>query len=562
MLSDVSPISAFSAGLFIGAGLLLAVAWLFRRRAAEAEGERARLEAVAVKAREILAGSPDGLFIWDRGSGAVTCSRKLASLLALADGVNTRFEDVAARFEETSGRRLEAAVRFLTEEGRRFELVLATADSGGRRFIQAVGARAATKKGDVLADMVWMRDISAAAKLLVDLTGETDLPEARDLHLRGLLDAFPFPVWLRDGDMKVVFTNHAALSQRVAGPDMDQAVTARAEGRPVTRVQDLEDAGEIRPFDVTECPIGDGDAGDDDAAKTPTGVIGYAFPHSAEGAPPAPPPAPDPVALPPGEEMTASVLRGLATGVAIFGRNSELLFFNEAYRDMWRLDPEWLSGARDFGEILEHLRADRRLPEVPDFRAYKMEQLSQFDDATGDPSGDLMHLPDGRTLRAVTYPMPGGGLAFGYDDVTDQLDLESAVNARDAVHRATIENLREAIAVFGSDGRLKLWNPAFASLWDPQGGALGPDVHVADFVEATRAYAAPDGDWESKRGRIMAAMTRRETSRARIERSDGRVLEYVNTPLPDGGVLVSYADVTGLPVPPVPAPEPAESGTA
>ena len=60
------------AGLLIGAGLLLVVVWLFRRRAVEAEYERARIEAVAVKAREILAGTPDGLFIWDRGSEAVT----------------------------------------------------------------------------------------------------------------------------------------------------------------------------------------------------------------------------------------------------------------------------------------------------------------------------------------------------------------------------------------------------------------------------------------------------------------------------------------------------------
>ena len=72
MLSNITPISAFSAGLLLGAGLLLIVAWMFRRRAGEAEHERRRIEAVAVKAREILAGSPDGLFLWDRGSGGIT----------------------------------------------------------------------------------------------------------------------------------------------------------------------------------------------------------------------------------------------------------------------------------------------------------------------------------------------------------------------------------------------------------------------------------------------------------------------------------------------------------
>ena len=536
MLSDVTPTSAFSAGLLIGAGLLLIVAWMFRRRAGEAEHERARIEAVAVKAREILAGSPDGLFIWDRVSGGVTCSRKLASLLSLADGTNAKFEDVLGRFDGDSGKRLKASVTFLHEEGRRFEIVLTTADSGGRRMVQAVGARASAKDGTVLADMVWMRDISAAAKLLVDLTGEGDLPEARDLHLRGLLDALPFPIWLRDGDLRVVFTNQAALSQRVAGPDDGQAETARDEARPVTRIQDLENAGEARSFDVTECPLG-GDDGED-AETPPSGLIGYAFPHGS-GENPAPPPAAEPAQLPPSALMTEAVLKDLGTGIAIFDRSAKLVFANEAYRDMWRLDANWLDEGRDFPEILEHLRAERRLPEVPDFRAYKMEQLALFEEA-GDPMGDLMHLPDGRTLRAVTYPMPSGGLAFGYDDVTDQLDLESSNNARDAVYRASFEHLSEAIAVFGSDGRLRFWNPAFSRLWDLGPDVLNTDTHVGEFVEATRPLAAPGGDWDAKKAHILGAMTRREVTRDTIERADGQVLEFVNTPLSDGGVLIAY----------------------
>ncbi len=560
MLTDLSPVSSLSAGLLIGAGVMAVVAWLFRRRWAEAEHGRQRIEAVAVKAREILAAAPDGLFIWDREQGAITCSRKLAALLSLADGGKSRFEDVVERFDDESVRRLNAAVTFLHEEGRGFELVLSTADSGGRRLIQAIGGRAFSKHGEVLADMVWMRDVSVAAKLLVDLTGDGDLPEARDLHLRGMLDALPFPVWLRDGDLKVVFTNQAALSQRVAGPDESQAASAQAENRPIARQQQIADAGEDRVFSVTECPLGDDDVAesgtDSTAARAPSaGVIGYAFPVPAavdESAPMTEPAAGDSDL----SETSASaasplpraetVLAGLGTGIAIFDQATRLSFHNPAYREMWRLDADWLERGREFGEILEHLRAVRRLPEVPDFRAYKMEQLQLFDDV-GDATGDLMHLPDGRTLRAVSFALPGGGLAISYDDVTDQLDLESAVNARDAVHRATLENLREAVAVFGSDGRLKLSNPSFARFWRLDAEALGVDVHVADFIESVRHLIDPAGDWETQKAQIHAAMTRRGPTRARIPLADGRVVEYTNAPLPDGGVLVSYLDVGGGP---------------
>ena len=336
------------------------------------------------------------------------------------------------------------------------------------------------------------------------------------------------------------------LGYRESGPDDEQAETARDEHRPVTRIQELQNAGETRSFDVTECPLA-GDDGDeaDGTEKETGGLIGYAFPHGS-GENPAPPAAAEPTKLPPHAAMGEAVLKGLGTGIAIFDHAAKLVFANEAYRDMWRLEADWLAEGRDFPEILEHLRAERRLPEVPDFRAYKMEQLAMFDDAEGaaqnDPFGDLMHLPDGRTLRAVAYPMPTGGLALGYDDVTDQLDLESSNNAQDAIYRASLEHLAEAIAVFGSDGRLKFWNPAFARLWDLAEDVLGPQTHVGDFVEATRPLAATGGDWDAKKAHIISAMTRREVTRDTIERADGRTLEFVNAPLPDGGVLIAYTE--------------------
>ena len=73
--------------------------------------------------------------------------------------------------------------------------------------------------------------------------------------------------------------------------------------------------------------------------------------------------------------------------------------------------------------------------------------------------------PDGTTLRVVAVPHPFGGLMFMHEDVTDKLALESSYNTLIAVQRETLDNLAEGIAVFGPDGKLKLFNPAFARIW-------------------------------------------------------------------------------------------------
>ena len=69
-----------------------------------------------------------------------------------------------------------------------------------------------------------------------------------------------------------------------------------------------------------------------------------------------------------------------------------------------------------------------------------------------EPQEELLHLPDERTLRLVVSPHPFGGLTFVYEEVTDKLALERSYNTLIEVQRETLDNLYEAIAVFGSDG--------------------------------------------------------------------------------------------------------------
>ena len=75
----------------------------------------------------------------------------------------------------------------------------------------------------------------------------------------------------------------------------------------------------------------------------------------------------------------------------------------------------------------------------------------------------IWHLPDGRTLRVVTTPNPEGGVTYLFDDVTERLDLVRRYDELIRVQGETLDNLAEAVAVFGSDGRLRLHNPAFAA---------------------------------------------------------------------------------------------------
>jgi PAS domain-containing protein len=280
-----------------------------------------------------------------------------------------------------------------------------------------------------------------------DATASANASRAREeaSSLREMLDAAPLPIWRYGPNLSLADCNRAYARAVDATPDL-----AVAEGRELASgVQNGERrhvvlGGSRRLLEFGEISSSTG------------GSIGFALDRtdieSAE------------------RELWrhinahAEVLEGIRASVAIYGPDKRLKFFNSAFASMWGLAEDWLGAEPSFEEITERLRELRRLPEVTDFRAFKCERLRLFTSLI-EPLQELMHLPDGRTLLLSISPHPFGGLTFVYEDVTDRLALERSCNTLTQVRRATLDHLFEGIAVYGSDGRLKLYNPAYLALW-------------------------------------------------------------------------------------------------
>src|SRR6202023_4147278 len=132
-------------------------------------------------------------------------------------------------------------------------------------------------------------------------------------------------------------------------------------------------------------------------------------------------------------------------------------------RLLWAPARPFLDGNPDDSSVLDRLRAPRSVPEQADFRAWKAKLHEAY--RAIEPAKDTWYLPDGRALSVVTTPNPEGGVRYVFDDVTERLDLARRYDGLIRVQRETLDNLTEAVAVFGSNGRAQLFNPAFAKMW-------------------------------------------------------------------------------------------------
>ena len=129
-----------------------------------------------------------------------------------------------------------------------------------------------------------------------------------------------------------------------------------------------------------------------------------------------------------------------------------------------------------------------------------------------EPTEDMWHLSDGRTLRATVNRGTRGGLVFQFDNVSDRLDLERSYKSLGAVQREAFDHLHEGICVFGGDGRLKLFNKAFERLWSLPHELLKDKPDYSVVVEACVPLFHDVEIWEGIKAHITDPSARARQS--------------------------------------------------
>jgi signal transduction histidine kinase len=225
----------------------------------------------------------------------------------------------------------------------------------------------------------------------------------------------------------------------------------------------------------------------------------------------------------------------------MFDGDHRLNFYNAAYRALWGLDESYLDQRPTDSAVIEALRVARKLPEEQDFRQWKSQLHEAY--RAMEAKEHTWHLPDGRTLRVVTTPDPGGGVTYLFHDVTERLDLERRFEELIRVQGETLDNLAEGVAVFGSDGRIRLHNSAFARMWTLSPQTLAERPHIETITALSRPLHGDHPTWQALRA-VVTAIEDRKPIEDRLERRDGNVVDCTTVPLPDGATLVTFHDVT------------------
>lgn len=388
-----------------------------------------------------------------------------------------------------------------------------------------------TEEGNLM-----LRGIPVAGRAVLYINRDV-APDSQERY-REILESLPIPIWTRGPGQAIGWANRAFLAT-LGFSTLEDAVAANAvlewSERELT-IRALESRepvqcrasaivkGESRVFSMGLSAMGD------------TSVAGFATDVT------------DFVRMETRLQLISDaqeeMIEHIPFAVAIFDADRKLASFNNAYAEMWELPRTWLETHPSYSDILDRLRDRRRLPEQRSFPEWKAAQLQTFGSA--EKNEEFWHMPNGKSIRIGVQPHLAGGVFVLFQDITEQLRLESSLNLLTQVQKATLDTLDEGIAIFGTDGRLVLHNAQFAGMWKLSEDELGGQPHFAEIANMCSMRIGRDGIWGIVSCGVNSATPESFGEWGKTRRADGRIISLSMSRLPNGATVVTFTDLTDL----------------
>lgn len=544
-LADLVPVDSIANNtimfpIFMGAFAfaMWSATWLIRaRRQLEQDNQALALEHADLKSRheraQALLDIPDQRIVIWRGDDEAPYSRGNLPSSTGAPDDDDGFVAFGTWLTPQSAQSFESAVNRLRDRAEAFDL---TVESRAGTMIEVQGRASGSHA------FVRFIPLSGDRAALASLEAQhTELIQTTDT-MKELLEAVPYPVWMRNQDNTLEWANTAYLSAvDVESLDkidpenthlLDQSVRERinkhhAAQKPLEAHSRFREripatiAGDRRLMDVSEVSLETGSAGlavDMSEVEEVQTQLRRTL------------------------ESHAQTLNQLATAVAIFNQDKRLIFSNQAFGKLWQLPEKLLEDEPDNGLLFDHLRDGNKLAEQPDWSKWRNGLLEVY--AATQPQEHWWHLPDGRTVRVVANPHKQGGVTWVFENITEQLEMESRYIALTQVQGETLDHLSEAIAVFAPNGKLKLSNPSFQSLWDLEREQVAAETPISAIADACAKTASDRKIWDDLITGITGVSEHRGAQAGRMTLDSDVILDYALVPLPNGQTMLSFADVS------------------
>jgi diguanylate cyclase (GGDEF)-like protein/PAS domain S-box-containing protein len=242
-----------------------------------------------------------------------------------------------------------------------------------------------------------------------------------------------------------------------------------------------------------------------------------------------------------------AALNNMSQGLCMFDADQRLIVCNEQYIKIFDADRNLIRPGVTLQEILaDGVRHGLHSETAEEMMARRRALLAE-----GRPAVYAKALADGRTIEMSICPLANGGWVGTYEDITEQRRLEAeraaaVIQLREQHRRfnAALNNMSQGLCMIDAEHNVIVCNRRYLEIFGFSPDTVKPGISMREIMQHTVArgnQTAMDATelYDNYVKRLNAG-------RASIHRhlADGRVLEVINEPMPEGGWIITYEDIT------------------
>ena len=250
---------------------------------------------------------------------------------------------------------------------------------------------------------------------------------------------------------------------------------------------------------------------------------------------------PNPFGIP----LLETILAHMEQGVVVYDANLTLVVFNRRYVELLDFPPDVLKIGMSYEEVLRFI-VTRDGMEADKIDAYVIKRTESAKDFKVNRQMER-HLPNGKIIAIDRGPIPGGGFINTYTDITNRRKVNGDAARNAELLRTTLENMADGVRVFDKDLRLVAWNNKSLKMlnYPLEMGKVGtPYSEFVNYSTERGDYRDDDGE-EGQKSRMHRAKNGKGRG-SELVTPDGRIIQKQRNPMPDGGFVSTYHDVTEL----------------
>lgn len=238
----------------------------------------------------------------------------------------------------------------------------------------------------------------------------------------------------------------------------------------------------------------------------------------------------------------ATAIESVSEGFILCDAEDRLVMCNQKYRELWPGLGDIVQPGMPFVTLVHHAQElglfDESDPNAEGAMTRRLQQHRQLKEKMF-----VVKLANQRWLQISERRTDDGGTVAIYTDITDvklsekrQRDYELA--EKNKLLQAIFDKLSQGISVVDSDQRLVAWNERFLELLNvaPDEMAVGKPLRDLAYLPAISCQFLHAGvaSTHDFRGFSLEQMV-----------DNGRILDIQLNPMPGGGMITTYTDITG-----------------